>query len=74
MVWDVGNVLVLWFVPRILKVSSSILDQLFTLVGIEFSLGRQAHSEIVLHNRLLAAISELILIPKLLILCCVMDH
>jgi len=74
MVWDVGNVLVLWFVPHILKASSSILDPLFILVRIEFSLGRQAHSEIVLHNRLLAAISELILIPKLLILYCVMDH
>ena len=74
MVWDVGNVLVLWFVPRILKASSSTLDQLFTLVRIEFSLGRQAHSEIVLHDRLLAAISELILTPKFLILCCIMDH
>jgi hypothetical protein len=67
-------VLVLWFVPRILTASSSILDQLFTPVRIEFSLGGQTHSELVLHNRLLAAISELILIPKLLILCCVMDH
>jgi hypothetical protein len=74
MVWDVGNVLVLWFVPHILKASSSILDPLFTLIRIKFSLGRQAHSEIVLHNRLLTAISELILIPKLLILCCVVDH
>jgi hypothetical protein len=74
MVWDVGNMLVLWFVLRILKASSSILDQLFTLVGFEFSLHRQAHSETVIHNRLLAAFSEIILTPKLSILCCVMDH
>ena len=74
MVWDVGNLLVLWFVPRILKASCSTLDRLFTLVRIEFYLCRQAHSEIALHDRLLAAISELILIPKLLFLCCVMDH
>lgn len=74
MVWDVGNVFVLWFVPRILKASSSNLDQLFTLVSFEFSLGRQAHSKIVLHNRLLAAFSELIRIPKLLILCSVTDR
>jgi hypothetical protein len=36
MVWDVCNVLVLWFVPCILKALSSNLDKLFTLVNSSF--------------------------------------